>query len=227
MGTSKGYIAPTRIEWSQAKRAVSQMLRDGDSSSLKKAASKFSTAMKSDAAYGKTFSNAATGILSLSKNISSYGLNYALEQINRSDLIGKPSEEIWNELLNQYTSDGATVEDSLAADALSKALENLQVNDLDQLGNVPQENLLKEMLIEFISISFDFRFAEKIGKGRLPAETQRILKDMQDYIRSNLYEELNLETIRNADFSDLSNNKYVSTALTEAFSIFEELFTEE
>ncbi|WP_195971627.1 hypothetical protein [Enterococcus gallinarum] len=227
MGTSKGYIAPTRIEWSQAKRAVSQMLRDGDSSSLKKAASKFSTAMKSDAAYGKTFSNAATGILSLSKNISSYGLNYALEQINRSDLIGKPSEEIWNELLNQYTSDGATVEDSLAADALSKALENLQVNDLDQLGNVPQENLLKEMLIEFIAISFDFRFAEKIGKGRLPAETQRILKDMQDYIRSNLYEELNLETIRNADFSDLSNNKYVSTALTEAFSIFEELFTEE
>ena len=227
MGTSKGYIAPTRIEWTQAKRAVSQMLRDKDSDSIKKTASKFATAMKSDATYGKTFPSATTGILSLSRNISNYGVIYALQQINRQDLIGKPSEEIWNELLNQYTSNGSTVEDSLAVDALSKALENLNINDLDQLGAVSQEILLKEMLVEFISISFDFRFAEKIGKGRSPIETQQILKDMQDYIRSSLYENLSLESIESLDFSDLSSNKYVNTTLNRAFSLFEELFMEE
>ena len=41
MGTSKGYIAPTRIDWSNSKRAVTQMLRDGSTASFTKAASKF------------------------------------------------------------------------------------------------------------------------------------------------------------------------------------------
>lgn len=119
MGTSKGYIAPTRIQWAQAKRAVTQMLRNGDSGSVAKAASKFATAMKADTASGNTFTNAVTGILGLSKNVSSHGVEYALNQIHRSDLIGKSPTEIWNELFDEYTHSGATVEDALAADALT------------------------------------------------------------------------------------------------------------
>jgi hypothetical protein len=34
MGTSKGYIPPTRIKWANAKRAVTQMLNDRDASSI-------------------------------------------------------------------------------------------------------------------------------------------------------------------------------------------------
>ncbi|WP_332238494.1 hypothetical protein [Sporolactobacillus sp. KGMB 08714] len=227
MGTSKGYIAPTRIQWTQAKRAVSQMLRDGDPRFTKKAASKFATAMKSDASYGGTFTSAAAGILGLSKNIASHGIDYALNQAQRSDLIGKPPEEIWNELLNEYTHSGATAEDSLAADALSKALDNLQIIDLEQLGNISQEALLKEMLVEFIAISFDFRFAEKIGKDRSPAETHRILNEMQDYIRSSVYENITFNEIKDINFANLSGNQYVGKALNDAFSVFEDLYVEE
>ena len=117
MGTSKGYIAPTRIEWSNSKKAVTQMLHNRNIDSFTKVASKFATAMKTDTNNKSIFSKAASGILGFSKNISDYGLNYALNQINRSDLIGKSSSEIWNELFNEYTNNSSTAEEALAADA--------------------------------------------------------------------------------------------------------------
>ena len=44
MGTSKGYIAPTTVPWSQAKRAVTGYINNGDSEARANAASKFATA---------------------------------------------------------------------------------------------------------------------------------------------------------------------------------------
>lgn len=227
MGTSKGYIAPTRIDWSNSKRAVTQMLRDGSTASFTKAASKFATAMKTDTANGSVFSKAVSGILGLSRNINDHGLNHALNQINRPDLIGKSSSEIWSELFNEYTNNSATVEDSLATDALSKSLSNLDIEDLEQLGDISQEVLLKELLSNFISINFDFRYAEKIAKDRTPAEAHRIMKEMQDYIRSVIYERLNIDDIGSVDFTKLSNSQYIDKALKEAYSIFEDLYAED
>lgn len=227
MGTSKGYISPTRVEWSQAKRAVTQMLRNNDSESIAKAGSKFATAMKSDATSDSIFSTAVSGILGFSKSVSNHGSVYTLNQIQRQDLIGKPPIEILDELIREYTHNGATNEDILAADALSKALINLNINDLEQLSSISQEVLLKELLINFVAVNFDFRFAEKIGKGRTPTEAQRILKDMQDYIRSSLYESLSFGNISNIDFTTLSGCEYVDRALKDAYSVFEDLYMEE
>jgi len=227
MGTSKGYIPPTRIKWANAKRAVTQMLNDRDASSIAKATSRYASAMKADATPNTTFSKAAAGLLGLSKAIASSGITYALSQIGRQDLIGKSSEEIWNELLHEYTNNGSTAEDALAADALSKTLENLNVIDLDQLGEVQRDVLLLEMLINFISINFEYRFFEKISKDRSPLEASRIIKEIQDYIRSNLYESLKLSDINDVDFLNLSSSQYVDSALKDAYSIFENLYTED
>ncbi len=227
MGTSKGYIAPTRIEWSNSKRAVTQMLRDGSTDSVTKVASKFATAMKTDTVDGSVFSKAISGILGLSRNISDHGLNHALNQINRPDLIGKSSSEIWSELFDEYTNNSATAEDALAADALSKSLSNLDIEDPEQLGDISQEVLLKELLSNFISINFDFRYAEKIAKGRTPAEAHRIMKEMQDYIRSVIYERLNIDDIGAVDFTKLSSSQYIDKALKEAYSTFEDLYAED
>ena len=43
MGTSKGYIAPKTVHWSQAKRAVTSYIKNGDGDSKAKAASKFAS----------------------------------------------------------------------------------------------------------------------------------------------------------------------------------------
>lgn len=227
MGTSKGYIAPTRIEWSNSKRAVTQMLHDGNTASITKAASKFATAMKTDAVSESVFSKAVSSILGFSRNVSAHGLDYALNQINRPDLIGKSSSEIWNELFNEYTNNSATAEDSLAADALSKSLSNLDIDDPMQLSNISQEVLLKELLSNFISINFDFRYAEKIAKGRTPADAHRIMKEMRDYIRSVTYDRLKIDDIGDVDFTKLSGSQYIDNALKEAYSIFEDLYEED
>lgn len=227
MGTSKGYIAPTRIEWSNSKRAVTQMLRDGSMASVAKAASKFATAMKTDTVDGSVFSKTVSSILGLSRNISSHGLDYALNQINRPDLIGKSSSEIWNELFNEYTNNSATAEDALAADALSKSLSNLDIEDPEQLSNISQEVLLKELLSNFISINFEFRYFEKIAKGRTPAEAHRIMKEMQDYIRSVTYEKLKVGDIKEVDFTQLSGSEYIDKALKKIYSIFEDFYAED
>ena len=85
----------------------------------------------------------------------------------------------------------------------------------------------KKELINFISINFEYRFFEKISKDRSPLEASRIIKEIQDYIRSNLYESLKLSDINDVDFLNLSSSQYVDSALKDAYSIFENLYTED
>ena len=155
MGTSKGYIPPTKPEWSNAKRAVSGFLRNRDSDSRTNAIQKFGEAMNSSAAVGSTsFASAAGNVIAFAQDIRKYGLEHGLVNFGRSDLIGKSSDEILQELLYQFTNDSASIEDSLAADSLSQALENLQIDSVEQLGSVDLDILLKEMVISFVLISF-------------------------------------------------------------------------
>lgn len=225
MGTSKGYISPTRIQWTNAKRSVGQMIKNPSSESIAKAASRFSTAMKSDmAATPKpTFVSAAAGILGFVRKASSQGLDVALKEINRADLIGKSSDEIWDELLYMYTNEGKSDEDSLALDALSLATKNLNI-DLDHLNEIQSDVFLKEMIVDYISLKFEFHYEEKIGKAKTPAEKRKILDSMRKYIRGNTYEELALENMKKIDFSNLSEDNYVKDALKEAFTTLEELY---
>ena len=83
-----------------------------------------------------------------------------------------------HELLYQFTNNSSSLEDSLAADSLSQALDNLQIDSVDQLGNVDLDSLLREMVTSFVQISFDVNFEEKIGKGRTSNEKFEILDEM-------------------------------------------------
>ena len=93
MGTSKGYIAPTTPHWSQAKRAVTSYINSGDGESRAKAASKYASAMHHDIATSEQFTKAAGSILSFAQAVSRGGINNALHEFNRNDLIGKSSDE--------------------------------------------------------------------------------------------------------------------------------------
>lgn len=225
MGTSKGYISPTRIQWTNAKRSVGQMIKNPSSESISKAASRFSTAMKSDMASSgeSTFVSAAAGILGFVNRASSQGIDVALKEIDREDLIGKNSSEIWDELLYMYTNEGKSDEDSLALDALSLATKNLNI-DLEHLNEIQSDVFLKEMIVDYICLKFEFHYEEKIGKAKPPAEKRKILDSMRKYIRGNTYEEVALENIREINFSKLSGDKYVKDALEDAFTTLEELY---
>ena len=67
MGTSKGYIAPTTLHWSTAKRAVTSFIKNRDYDSKAKAASKYATAMKTDMSTGGSFQSAAARALGFAR----------------------------------------------------------------------------------------------------------------------------------------------------------------
>lgn len=226
MGTSKGYISPTRVPWSNAKRAVGKMIREPSAENIAKAASKFATAMKSDmgnSEYSATFNTAAAGILGFVQGVSASGVDNTLREIGREDLIGKSPSEIWDELLYYYTNDGKTEEDSIALDALSLATKNLDL-DLEKLDSIDSSILFKEMLVDYINLKFEFHYEEKIGKNISPLEKKKILDKMKKYIRANIYEELALEEIKGINFKSLDSNQYVKDTLREAFNTLEDMY---
>lgn len=228
MGTSKGYISPTRIQWSNAKRAVGEMIKSTNSNSITKAASRFATAMKSDmpVSSSSTFSAAAAGLIGFINRAATNGLDVALKEIDREDLLSKGSEEIWDELLYYYTQDGKTDEDSLAIDALSLATKKLHI-DVEHIEEVQQDVLLKEMLVNYICLKFEYHYEEKIGKLKVPSEKTDILDKMKRYIRGNVYEKLPLKEMENVNFYKLDGCIYVDNALEDAFTTLEEMYMEE
>lgn len=113
MGTSKGYIAPTSPTWSAAKRAVSGFIRNKDGESCAKAVSKYSEASKGLSASNSTFQIAAGKVLGLSRSIARNGVGSALHDFGRDDLIGKDSEQILEEILDECTNYQHTREDAL------------------------------------------------------------------------------------------------------------------
>lgn len=220
MGTSKGYIPPTKPEWSTAKRAMSRFLRDRDSDSRASAIQKFGEAMNSSAAVGRaSFSSAAGNVIAFAQAIKKYGLEQGLINFGRSDLIGKTSDEILQELLYQFTNDSSSIEDSLAADSLSQAFENLQIDSIEQLGSVDLDILLKEMVISYVLISFDLNFDEKIGKGRTSSEKFEILDEMHSYIADELHASLHCKELDQIDLNNIGAANIVQKTLNEAYDV--------
>ena len=131
------------------------------------------------------------------------------------------------ELLHEFTNSGASVEDNMAADALSQAMDNLEIEDIADIGNVSVDILLKEMLKEYIKENFDFRYEEKISKGKTPAQTSAILNDMHEYIENSIDGDLNLDNLKSVDFSNMGTSQIVEDALRDALSVFEKYYGEE
>ncbi len=226
MGTSKGYIAPTTVHWSQAKRAVTTYVKNGDGESRANAASKYATAMNNDIESSANFLKAAGNILAFANAISSSSVNDALVDFNRSDLVGKSSSEIYNELIEGITNYGNTIEDYLSAEAIRSALKTLNITDIEQMKDVDSVILLKEMLIEYIKFSFAFRYEEKIRMKRNPDETDRLLTEMNKYISNELHNKLKLEDIKMIDFTKMQASNIVESSLRDAYQIFEMFYEE-
>ena len=205
---------------------MTSFINNRDYDSKTKAASKYATAMKTDMSTGGSFQSAAARTLGFAQKVASGGLDNALREYNREDLVGKPSEVVWTELLHEFTNSGASVEDNMAADALSQAMDNLEIEDIADIGNVSVEILLKEMLKEYIKENFDFRYEEKISKGKTPAQTSEILNDMHEYIENSIDGDLNLDNLRTVDFSNMGTAQVVEDALRDALSVFEKYYGE-
>lgn len=226
MGTSKGYIAPTRPEWSNAKRAVTAYLKSRDLVSKVNAVAKYAEAMRigskngtGGTAFGSSFSSAAGSVILFAQGAAENGLNNTLSRFGREDLIEKPNGTIIHELLSQFTNHGSTIEDSLALDALSTAFDILEIESMDDLARIDLDKFLLELIIAFVNNDFDLRFYEKVSHGRTPEETYAILTDVHGYIDGILRSKLNPTEISRVNLSKMDADRIVAAMLDDAFSI--------
>jgi hypothetical protein len=222
MGTSKGYIAPTKPEWRAAKRAVSEYIRSGDSDSRAKAVSRFAEAALTSGTAGvadSSFISAAGNVLGFARSFSQHGLDNALTEFGMADLIGKEPDEVFDALLDKFANGNATLGDSLSAGALSQAFMNLGIEDVEDFGEVDLNILLREMVIEYVNQKFDLCFDEKIGKDGLLKEKFEILKDMHEYISNTLHGSMSEKDIGSMDLMNIQKSSIVSEALQDAYKI--------
>lgn len=227
MGTSKGYILPTKKNWTDAKRAATQLSKENNLNNRIKLASKYANAMKEDSIRNSSESiKSIAKIIGLSQSVASKGAEQTLRDLNKEYLLDKTPEEALDVLLLEYSEYGNTKDNYLAIDALSIALKELEINTIEDLGRISIEDLLKEILINFIDLNFKFRFEEQISK-KSPSKANEIMNSMSGYIKNKLRDELNTSNLENIDFNNLNNNRIIEDKILEAYDIFRQVYEEE
>lgn len=227
MGTSKGYITPTKKEWTDAKRAATQLSKENNLNNRIKLANRYAMAMKQEMTQSQSNASKAIGkVIGLIQGIQNQGLNKTLKDLNKEYLINKSSEEILDNLLGEYSEYGNTKDNYLAMDALSIALKVFEINSIEDLLKISIEDLLKEILINYVDLNFKFRYEEQIIKKN-PIQAEKIIIDMSGYIDSTLREKLNVSGIQEIGFYNLDNNKIIEEKINDAYNIFKDLYEEE
>lgn len=164
MGTSKGYITPTKKEWTDAKRAATQLSKENNLKNRIKLINRHAIAMKQEMTQSQSDASKAIGkVIGLIQGIQNQGLNKTLKDLNKEYLIDKSSEEILDTLLGEYAGYGNTKDNYLAMDALSIALKVFEINSIEDLLKISIEDLLKEILINYVDLNFKFRYEEQIS----------------------------------------------------------------
>ena len=82
------------------------------------------------------------------------------------------------------------------------------------------------MLIEYTKFSFAFRYEEKIRMKRSPAETKKLLQEMDKHISNELHNKLDLSELKTVDFNNLNTSDVVEKYLIEAYEVFEMFYEE-
>lgn len=219
MGTSKGYIAPTKPEWTQTKRAITSMLKSPSSSTISKVVDRYANALQVDNLSSSSFPAAVSGFIGLLNSVRANGVENALREHGFQSLIGKPSSEIMNAILYQYSNGNGTIDDNLLIDCLSKLMETFQINDLIDFNQVSNEELLKELVIDYIQLKFEQLYEEKIRANRTPAEGSRIIAEVKDYLRDHLKDSLTINDLTGIDFLNIQGQNFIIETCRSAYAL--------
>ena len=176
MGTSKGYLPPTSIEWKNAKGSLTTHMNcfsnhQKDNSHRGKAVSDYAKAHDSGNKYGAV-GKAGSKVIGLFQLINEQGIENALNEVGLSHLIGKSSSEVFNGLINYFSEGDGTIEDAIVRDSITQLLTNLDINGIEDLGQVSGENVLIDFIVTYIQVDFRTQFFEKIQANRSIEESK-------------------------------------------------------
>lgn len=164
MGTSKGYTPPTGNLWKDAKTAVTNMVKNqANTNSIGNAVSKYVSALKSEgAAVYKSkqaaVSNAGAKSLGFINAVQNFGFNEALKQSELNELIGKSSDEVFIGLLDYFTGNGSSLDESAVRGSMAELMKE---KFTDKSGEKSMEDLIKDINIQEFMMEFIIKCIQK------------------------------------------------------------------
>lgn len=228
MGTSKGYISPTRIPWRKAKAAVTSYVNNSSGGRTPgRAVSEYAAAKVADASNYSVIGNGLAGAARIIGAAGIGNLNDYLRHINREELIGKDAEELFSSILSQNAEEGNSAETQLLLDTIPQVLENLSIVNPDDLGKLNPQDFMAEFLGEFICNDFDRCFDEQIRRHVLPREYDRISEELHGYIKNTIYESKNNLLREIGSFDKLENSDIVRGCIADAYQLFIDVYATE
>lgn len=228
MGTSKGYIPPTTIPWRDAKRAVSAFRREPLAGDLmQNAIARYAKARVGNGNENTNVTRAIIKTADFLNAVQTGTISSFLQNINRIDLLGKSTRELFDTLLYEFTNNSNTPTDRILNFVMSQVLENLGVKSEDDFVGINPVDFLLEFLAEYICSDFDFRFEEQLRKGVIPSDYETTQNNIHGFIRNTVFAMRDSEEIRSIDYSSLRNEQIVQDIMNETFNIFSRLYSKE
>ncbi len=231
MGTSKGYQPPKGYLWSDAKRAVSSMVRNHfDSDSIGKAVSRFNQAVRQGGTYSRqqrlsVAGSKAIGFFSIAKL---QGFEKALEHAGLSDLIGKSNMEIYMGLLDYFVGSSNTLDDSIVWDSMAELLKELFLDVPgdksfeDIINDLDMSKFIKDLITKFIQKDFFMNFSEKIeSKFKGIDEYKDAEKKIKDYIRIKIDTQYSIDDLSKIDWHGQQGKHFINDRCNEVIRIFD------
>ncbi|MFF2889071.1 hypothetical protein [Paenibacillus sp. NPDC057967] len=230
MGTSKGYLPPTGHLWSESKRAISSMNRNGYSSaSIGKAVSSFSKASKVNRNQGNSeISRSSSKVLNFSGLVRSIGLDQALDQVGLGHLKGQSPQKVFEGLIDYFSEGTDSLQQSIADQAMQEYMAEMMgsVRSKEELDDafakLETDLFIQDFLTKYVQVSFFTNFAEKINA--LCKDIGQALKmqgRIKEFIRLEIASNYTRDGMKNMDWRGREGREYIERKCEDVWGIFE------
>jgi len=227
MGTSKGYIAPSTPHWSRAKRSITSYLNDSSDRKKTAATVGYARAMNGDGFSNSRVVQAFSGISAFAAASRDKGVNAALKEIGREDILALSPEDALSELILDFANDGATIDDALALDCISDALAVLEIDSFEDLSRIDTNRLIKEFVCQFSKHKFAQLFDKQI-RNKFPniEEANAKISELQEFIYYTIEQKLTSEILQAINPQNLANQPVIQDTLEKGFKLLEDFYGE-
>lgn len=231
VGTSKGYQPPKGYLWSDAKRAVSGMIRNNfESESIGKAVGRYNQAVRQGGSYRRqqdlsVAGSKAVGLLLMARM---QGFEKALEHAGLNDLIGKSNVEIYMGLLDYFAGSSSTLDDSIVRDSMAELLKEVFLDVPDEksfediMNDLDMNKFVIGLIIKFIQKDFFVNFAEKIeAKCKSIDGYKDAEKKIKDYIRVKIETRYSIDDLSKIDWGGQQGKIFINDRCSEVIRVFD------
>ena len=246
MGTSKSYKATIsgQPQWGNLSGAVTRSCTGTKvpEKNLKNILSKFTKVVGgskkagrgNSKVAGRSGARAAGNLGRFLGGFSSSGGNLVdtLQSLGLNNLVGKPAEDIINNLIEYCSGVSNTIDDKAAKEATRKLMEEMTsgAKTFDELETNLKTALDKDSLQETIIRYFGYyilehlsvMFYEKLVRDKGKTECSKLFKEIKDFIQSRLKEINRTYPIQNIDWASAEATKTIKNIQEDVLKVFED-----